>query len=75
MNKRDTLAAAAVGDGCLGRSRDDEPVFVLCARDPLAPALVREWAFCYERLNGASPKVDEALQLADQMRVWRETRG
>lgn len=31
MIKADEVAALARGEGCLGRSQDDEPVFILCA--------------------------------------------
>ena len=35
MTKAEELKRAAEGKGCLGKSADDEPVFVLCARDVL----------------------------------------
>ena len=31
-------------DGCFARALDDEPMFVLLARDTSAPSLVRLWA-------------------------------
>lgn len=75
MTKRDELAAAAIGAGPLGRSADDEPVFVLCARDPLAASFVRQWAFQYEFSGGRPAKVAEALALANQMEAWRARQG
>lgn len=49
----------------------DEPTFLLCASDPLAPMLVRTWA-----RHAANTGVDEskwraALALADRMDVWQ----
>lgn len=74
------------GPSCLLRSQPDEPVFVLCARDPVAAITVRDWADYREHrmLNRAtgpahmSPewtrednKIKEARQLADQMDAWK----
>jgi hypothetical protein len=46
-------------------------MFTLVARDPLAPALVEQWADHAERNGEAPEKVSEARQLAQRMRVWR----
>ena len=40
MIKAKELEAASHGEGCLGKSQDDEPVFVLVARDLTAPRAV-----------------------------------
>ena len=60
-------------------ARPDEPMFVLLARDPSAPLLVRQWA---EMRPTARPdkrgdpreaaKIAEALALAEQMERWRD---
>ncbi len=71
MTKAKEVAALARGEGCLGKSQDDEPVFVLCARDPLASAVVRYWSDLANS-NGVRPgKVLEARALADAMDQWR----
>lgn len=44
MTKQQELALNAKGEGCLGRSKDDEPIFILCGRDPVAGEIIREWA-------------------------------
>jgi hypothetical protein len=84
MTKREELDAAAKGEGCLGRSQDDEPVFVLVARDILAAKLVRLWADQYNELlllqRGAltmpqAKKYREALDLAARMDAWRTAHG
>lgn len=62
-------------NGCLNRSQDDEPVFVLVARDRLAPELVDAWADRAEAHGVTPAKVAEARELAVQMRVWQTQRG
>jgi hypothetical protein len=59
---------------CLNRSEDDEMVFVLCARDPVAPDLVRIWANCRDGNGGKPEKVQEARECADAMERWRAER-
>lgn len=53
----------------------DEPMFVLLARDPLAPVLVRLWAelrAATEIPNRAEMlKRQHAIECADQMDAWR----
>jgi hypothetical protein len=65
--------------GCFAAAMDDEPMFVLLARDPGAPLLVRNWALTRESeiQHGQRPasdmaKVEEARRCADNMRAWRE---
>lgn len=57
---------------CLKNSQDDEPLFVLCARDPLAPALVREWAARAGAQGVREEKTVGARQIAEEMDRWRE---
>lgn len=66
------------GDMCYAAALPDEPMFVLLARDPFAPQLVRDWA--HQRQvdinNGERPaedeaKVHEALEQAGRMESWR----
>lgn len=79
MNKTETIEAALQGDGCLGRSADDEPVFVLCARDRFAPGLVRKWADRVEAVANehgegterTRQKIASARELADEMEAWQ----
>lgn len=69
-----------VPTSCLNRSADNEPIFVLCARDPSAPGAVRQWANAYKRrkiaanqfFDAAIRKHREALTLADNMELWRD---
>lgn len=56
---------------CLQRAADDEPIFVLRAKDPTSPELVEEWC---ARNNDLQPieKIGGAMILADKMREWRQ---
>lgn len=57
---------------CLNKSEPDEPLFVLCARDPIAPDAVMRWAFIAEQQGTHEPaKIEEARALAAQMEEWR----
>lgn len=70
-NKRD-------GDSCYSAALEDEPMFVLLARDPKAPGLVRKWADKREkqiakgkREMSDMSKVQEARLQANAMETWR----
>lgn len=84
--KLTTMSDAVQDRGCLGKSQDDEPVFVLVARDRCAAAIIREWA---DRVGQASAqrsivigrpvipdalnvKLAEARAIADAMDAWRK---
>ena len=65
--------------GCFARAKDDEPMFVLLARDPSAPDLVEDWAKRREAevTAGRRPasdlaQVKEARESAQNMRAWRD---
>jgi len=58
---------------CYHAAEPDEPMFVLLARDPQAPNLVREWANLRRLLdlkNEDAAKVEEATMCADAMEAW-----
>ena len=55
---------------CYHVAGDNEPMFILLARDPLAPQLVMDWALRRERTRGPSSKVDEARACAHAMEAW-----
>ncbi|MDO8795384.1 MAG: hypothetical protein Q7J25_12265 [Vicinamibacterales bacterium] len=79
MKAKDEIEAALKGEGCLGHSAPDEPVFILCARDVLAANHVREWADEVERKVHAlgeltarrQAKIASARALAKEMDEWR----
>lgn len=57
---------------CYANAEPDEPMFVLLARDPLAPLLVRMWADLKLAADGEEPVVDEAMGCAAAMDDWRK---
>jgi hypothetical protein len=68
---------------CYHAAADDEPMFVLLARDPAAPILVEMW--CALRKSGGlsfegqpsakdEAKIAEAKGCAEAMREWRRSR-
>jgi len=69
---------------CLNQSQPDEPVFVICGRDPLAAEIIREWAVRYIAMKGAggvqpterqAVKYHEALRSAELAIAWRESKN
>ena len=58
---------------CYAKLKDDEPYFVLRAKDPDAPGIVEEWASRRSARpgNATNPKIPEALETAAAMRAWR----
>jgi hypothetical protein len=61
--------AREIKEGCLSRIPDDEPIFVLRARDLSASILVMEWA----RMNAKTipkSKFDDAVATANAMDKW-----
>jgi hypothetical protein len=61
---------------CYANAEPDEPMFILLARDPQAPALVEKWATDRIKAGENPDKVKEAFTCADTMREWhRQNRG
>jgi len=58
-----------------GKIGEDEPVFLLRAKDKHAPQTVREWA----KMQAADGNTDECVQVAfrwaDKMDEWQEKNG
>lgn len=55
---------------CYANAEPDEPMFILLARDPLAPMLVRLWGEMRALTRGQSSKVTEAMNCAVLMEAW-----
>jgi len=72
MTKRETLEAAAKGEGCLGRAADDEPVFVLRAKDVLATEAIGEWVGRARWYGVNKEKITAALDDITAMVKWQE---
>jgi len=61
--------------GCLAKAAGDEPLFILRAKDMLAPGVVRVWVH-YARASGVpEEKLNEALELAERMERWQAKHG
>lgn len=57
---------------CYANAEPDEPMFILLARDPLAPILVELWASLRAHAAGNPSKVSEARNCAATMRDWHD---
>ncbi len=54
---------------CLQKAGDEEPIFVLRAKDPTAPSTIRKWVADNEGIQPAE-KLKQALELALEMDGW-----
>lgn len=64
-------------NSCMNRAADDEPTFVLLARDQAAPSAIRAWVACRVSLGKNSmsdPQITEALVCADAMESYRKVK-
>lgn len=73
--KLDVLIGVVKNEGCLGKSADDEPVFILCGRDLSAPVAVRAWAADARTRGVSAAKHGSALAVADEMDAWVRQHG
>lgn len=74
--KHQTLIDALDNIGCLGKARDDEPVFVLRAQDALMPEIMLEWADRVDAKNGGpNEKTKRARTEAHAAREWQLLNG
>ena len=55
-------------------TRDDEPVFLLVARDEFAPEVVRQWTKPV-RFHGRALKANDAEKIALSMEEWQTFHG
>ena len=68
--KREVLDQMLRGEGVLGKTKLDEPIFILRAQDALAAETVERWAI-HARSAGVPPdKVTEAFAIAEEMLRW-----
>lgn len=58
---------------CYANAEPDEPMFILLARDPLAPLMVEIWAQLRAEASTEDDQalIEEAQECADSMREWR----
>ena len=67
--------AQEMKDGCFAKAADDEPLFVLRAKDRTAPATVRDWAQRAKNIGAPAEKVSEAMECARLMEAWQQANG
>lgn len=72
MKKLDEINTST---SCLNKAADDEPLFVLRAKDLLAPIVVAYWAELASRSGlHEDEKTLEAIRLARDMKMWKRAR-
>jgi len=54
---------------------EDEPVFLLRAKDKTAPNIVRKWAMEQVNQGSEDPCIEVALKWADVMEEWQKKNG
>ena len=55
------------------RAAEDEPLFVIRAKDKLSASMVRQWAEAAAMTGAHEPeKIQEARELAEIMESWRQ---
>ena len=71
MRKCDEIANP---ESTLNRAADDEPLFVIRAKDKLSASMVRQWAEAAAMTQAHEPeKIEEARMLAETMENWRQS--
>jgi hypothetical protein len=73
--KKEVLEAALRGEGCLGRAKDDEPVFVLVGDDMLAVGAIQYWMHRLEMHRRSGAKVEQANEVVQEFLVWAGKNG
>ena len=72
VTKATELELNAIGEGTLGRTRPDEPIFILCGRDRCAPKTIRQWVENARNMGCQNEeKLADAMQLAVTMERWQ----
>ncbi len=59
----------------LQKVADDEPIFVLRAKDQFSAVVVRLWVQLCEAAGSPPDKVDAAARCAEAMEVWQNKNG
>ena len=60
---------------CYANAEPDEPMFILLGRDPMAGALVLEWAELRKARGEDPEKLAEAIACAEAMNAWAHNLG
>ena len=60
---------------CFEKAEPDEPIFVLRAKDKLAPVIVKIWAILAGTWGTPDEKTSEARECAEAMEWWQKENG
>lgn len=74
MSKHTKLANCQRVDSCWNRAKDDEPVFVLRASDPVAISAINFWINDSVRAGLHLDKVDDASDCVNEMKRWADAK-
>ena len=69
------MATKTQGCSCYDKAAPDEPIFVLRAKDVLAPEVIQVWAHLAEERGVKKEKVAEARLVAIDMAQWAKMHG
>lgn len=58
-------------NSCLNRSREDEPLFILCGRDESAPAAIEAWIKGRLATGKNQPMDEQILEAHDAVKAMR----
>jgi hypothetical protein len=64
------LLANEMEFGSLAAAAKDEPVFVLCGRDRLAPTAIKAWIDAARVSNVPDHKLESAHELIEAIQAW-----
>lgn len=74
--KKQVMEAALRGEGCLGRAKDDEPVFVLVGDDILAVGTIQYWMHRLAmHTRSSTTKMDQANEVVAEFLSWAGKHG
>lgn len=62
-------------DSCLNKAEDDEPVFILRAKDLLATRAIGAWITAAHQNGMHVDKIESAHAVIDAMHAWRRKKG
>jgi hypothetical protein len=71
MKKRDEISDPG---SCFNKATDDERLFLLLARDPAAPAVIRYWCFERVRVGRNSESDPQIRQAREEARLMDQER-
>jgi hypothetical protein len=62
-------------NSCFNKALDDEPIFVIRAKDPIGAFIVQQWIDRAIKRGLHANRVDAAIDVASSCLDWREKMG